>query len=136
MPYISIIVIRGFFMKFLKCKICGKIVAVVNERQVPTICCGQPMEEMVPNTSDGVVEKHVPVYEVKGNVVHVKVGSVEHPMLENHYIEWVAIKTNFGNQRKVLKPGEKPEVEFALLPGEKVVAVLEHCNLHGLFSTK
>lgn len=123
-------------MKFLKCKICGKIVAVVNERQVPTICCGQPMEEMVPNTSDGAVEKHVPVFEVEGNIVHVKVGSVDHPMLDNHYIEWIAIQTNLGNQRKVLKPGEKPEAEFALLPGEKVLAVLEHCNLHGLFATK
>lgn len=123
-------------MKFLKCKICGKIVAVVNERQVPTICCGQPMEEMVPNTSDGAVEKHVPVFEVEGNIVRVKVGSVDHPMLDNHYIEWIAIQTNLGNQRKVLKPGEKPEAEFALLPGEKVIAVLEHCNLHGLFATK
>lgn len=123
-------------MKFLKCKICGKIVAVVNDRQVPTICCGQPMEEMVPNTSDGAVEKHVPVFEVEGNIVHVKVGSVDHPMLDNHYIEWIAIQTNLGNQRKVLKPGEKPEAEFALLPGEKVLAVLEHCNLHGLFATK
>jgi len=123
-------------MKFLKCKICGKIVAVVNDRQVPTICCGQPMEEMVPNTSDGAVEKHVPVFEVEGNIVRVKVGSVDHPMLDNHYIEWIAIQTNLGNQRKVLKPGEKPEAEFALLPGEKVLAVLEHCNLHGLFATK
>lgn len=123
-------------MKFLKCKICGKIVAVVNERQAPTICCGQPMEEMVPNTSDGAVEKHVPVFEVEGNIVRVKVGSVDHPMLDNHYIEWIAIQTNLGNQRKVLKPGEKPEAQFALLPGEKVLAVLEHCNLHGLFATK
>ena len=128
--------VRGLDMKFLKCKICGKIVAVVNDRQVPTICCGQPMEEMVPNTSDGAVEKHVPVFEVEGNIVRVKVGSVEHPMLDNHYIEWIAIQTNLGNQRKVLKPGEKPEAEFALLPGEKVLAVLEHCNLHGLFATK
>ena len=123
-------------MKFLKCKICGKIIAIVNDRQVPTICCGQPMEEMVPNTSDGAVEKHVPVFEVEGNIVHVKVGSVDHPMLDNHYIEWIAIQTNLGNQRKVLKPGEKPEAQFALLPGEKVLAVLEHCNLHGLFATK
>lgn len=123
-------------MKFLKCKICGKIVAIVNDRQVPTICCGQPMEEMVPNTSDGAVEKHVPVFEVEGNIVRVKVGSVDHPMLDNHYIEWIAIQTNLGNQRKVLKPGEKPEAEFALLPGEKVITVLEHCNLHGLFATK
>ena len=120
-------------MKFFKCKHCGKIIAMVNERQVPTICCGEPMEELVPNTMDGAKEKHVPVYEVKGNIVHVKVGEVEHPMLEGHYIEWIVLKTNLGNQRKVLKPGDKPEAEFALLPGEKVEAVLEHCNLHGLY---
>ena len=120
-------------MKFLKCKICGKIVAVVNDRQVPTICCGQPMEEMVPNTSDVAVEKHVPVYEVKDNVVCVKVGSVEHPMLDAHYIEWIAIQTNKGNQRKQLKPGEKPVAQFALLPGEELIAALEYCNLHGLY---
>ena len=123
-------------MKFLKCKICGKIVAVVNERNVPTICCGQPMEEMVPNTSDGAVEKHVPVYEIEGNIVHVKVGSVEHPMLDNHYIEWIILETNKGNQRKKLKPGEAPKADFALLPGEEVIRVLEHCNLHGLYASK
>ena len=92
------------------------------------------MVELIPNTQDGAKEKHVPVYEVEGNIVRVKVGEVEHPMLDNHYIEWIAIKTNFGNQRKVLKPGEKPEAEFALLPGEKVEKVLEHCNLHGLYA--
>ena len=120
-------------MKFLKCEICGKIVAVVNDKPTDTVCCGQPMKELVPNTKDGAVEKHIPVYEVKDGIVHVFVGEVEHPMLENHYIEWIAVKTNFGNQRKVLKPGEKPEAFFALLPGEKVEAVLEHCNLHGLY---
>lgn len=123
-------------MKFLKCRHCGKIIAVVNERNVPTICCGEPMSEMIPNTSDGAVEKHVPVYEVKDNVVTVTVGEVKHPMMENHYIEWIAIETNFGNQRKVLKPGEEPVVKFALLEGEKVIRVVEHCNLHGLYATK
>ncbi len=123
-------------MKFYKCEVCGKIIAVVNERNVPTICCGKPMEEMIPNTKDGAVEKHIPVVEVKDNVVHVVVGSVEHPMVEGHYIEWIVLKTNLGNQRKVLKPGEKPEAYFALLPGEKVEEVLEHCNLHGLYSAK
>jgi len=123
-------------MKFFKCKHCGKIIAVVNDRPVPTICCGEPMSELVPNTEDGAHEKHIPVYEVEGNVVHVKVGEVTHPMLEGHYIEWIAIQTNLGNQRKVLKPGEEPKADFALLPGEKVEAVLEHCNLHGLYSTK
>ena len=123
-------------MKFFKCRHCGKIIAVVNERNVPTICCGEPMSEMVPNTSDGAVEKHVPVYEVKDNVVTVTVGEVKHPMMENHYIEWIAIETNFGNQRKVLKPGEEPVAKFALLEGEKVIRVVEHCNLHGLYATK
>lgn len=120
-------------MKFLRCPICGKIIAVVNDTPVPTICCGKPMEELVPNTQDGAVEKHVPVFEAKDNIVHVKVGSVEHPMMDNHYIQWIAVQTNLGNQRKVLKPGEKPEASFALLPGEKVLAVLEYCNLHGLY---
>ena len=123
-------------MKFFKCKHCGKIIAMVNEKAVPTICCGEPMVELVPNTEDGAHEKHIPVYRVEGNVVHVSVGEVTHPMLEGHYIEWIALVTNLGNQRKLLKPGEEPKVDFPLLPGEKVVAVLEHCNLHGLYSTK
>ena len=120
-------------MKFLRCSICGKIVAVVNEHDCPTKCCGTPMEELVPNTQDGAHEKHIPVYEVKDNIVHVVVGSVEHPMLDNHYIQWIALQTNLGNQRKVLKPGDKPMADFALLPGEKVIAAFEYCNLHGLY---
>ena len=120
-------------MKFVKCEICGKIVAVVKDSACPTKCCGEPMKELVPNTQDGAREKHLPVYKVEGNVVHVVVGEVEHPMLDNHYIEWIILETNKGNQRKQLKPGEKPVADFALLPGEEVVAVYEYCNLHGLY---
>ena len=127
---------RGKDMKFYKCKHCGKIIAIVNDKKVPTFCCGEPMSELVPNTEDGAHEKHIPVFKVEGNVVHVTVGEVLHPMLDAHYIEWIAIETNFGNQRKVLKPGDEPKADFALLPGEKVVRVVEHCNLHGLYSTK
>ncbi len=123
-------------MKFYKCKHCGKIIAIVNDVKVPTICCGEPMSELIANTSDGAHEKHIPVFKVEGNIVHVCVGEVVHPMLENHYIEWIAIETNFGNQRKVLKPGDEPKADFALLEGEKVIRVIEHCNLHGLYSTK
>ena len=123
-------------MKFLRCELCGKIVAVVKDSACPTKCCGQAMVEMVPNTQDGAHEKHIPVFEIVENVLHVKVGSVEHPMMDNHYIEWIAIQTNMGNQRKILKPGDKPEADFALLPGEKVLAVLEHCNLHGLYKAE
>ncbi len=121
-------------MKFYKCKHCGKIIAIVDGCMTcPTMCCGEPMQEMVPNTEDGAVEKHIPVYEVKDNVVHVKVGSVAHPMVEAHYIKWIVLITDKGNQRKILNPGEAPEAQFALLPGEKVVSVLEFCNLHGLY---
>ncbi len=120
-------------MKFYRCPVCGKIVAMVEERQVPTMCCGRPMEEIVPNTQDGAHEKHIPVWKVEENVLHVVVGEVEHPMVDNHYIQWIAVQTNQGNKRKVLNPGEKPVAEFALLPGEEVIAVLEYCNLHGLY---
>ncbi len=122
-------------MKFLRCKHCGKIVALVKEVKVPTLCCGQPMEELVPNTEDGAYEKHIPVVEVSGNIATVKVGEVTHPMLDTHYIEWIMIQTILGNQRKVLKPGDEPVAKFALLEGEKVLKVLEYCNLHGLYST-
>lgn len=119
--------------KFYRCPICGKIIAIVKERATPTICCGEVMEEIIPNTSDGAAEKHVPVYKVEGNLVHVEVGSVIHPMTETHYIEWISIQTNKGNQRKVLKPTDEPKADFMLLPGEKVEAVYAYCNLHSLF---
>ena len=121
-------------MKFYRCKHCGKIIAIVDGCSTcPTMCCGEAMEEMVPNTQDGAVEKHIPVYEVKDNIVEVKVGSVPHPMVEAHWIKWVVLITNKGNQRKILNPGDAPEARFALLPDEKVISVLEFCNLHGLY---
>lgn len=120
-------------MKFYKCSVCGKIIAVVEARGVPTMCCGKPMEELVANTQDGAHEKHIPVFEVKDRIVTVKVGEVEHPMMDAHYIQWIALETNLGNQRKVLKPGQAPEAKFALLDGEEVLGVYEYCNLHGLY---
>ena len=122
-------------MKFYKCDICGKIVAMVKETPVETMCCGQAMRELVPGTTDGASEKHVPVYTLEGNTVKVKVGSVEHPMTDAHHIEWIAIETENGNQRKELKPGDKPEATFALVPRDKVKSVYEYCNLHGLWKT-
>jgi len=122
-------------MKFYKCEICGKIVAMVKETPVDTICCGHPMRELVPGTTDGAQEKHVPVYSVTGNTVTVKVGSAAHPMEEKHRVEWIAIETENGNQRKELKAGEKPEATFALVPYDKVKNVYEYCNIHGLWKT-
>ena len=122
-------------MKFYKCDVCGKIVAMVKETSVDTVCCGQAMRELVPGTTDGATEKHVPVYTLEGNTVKVKVGSMEHPMTDAHHIEWIAIETENGNQRKELKPGDKPEATFALVPRDKVKSVYEYCNLHGLWKT-
>jgi len=120
-------------MKFYRCAHCGKIIAVVKESGVPVMCCGQKMEEIVPGTTDAAVEKHVPVYEVKDNIVTVCVGSVAHPMTEEHYIEWVSLQTKGGNQRKALKPGDEPKVCFAILDGDEVEAVYAYCNLHSLW---
>ena len=124
-------------MKFLRCKVCGKIIAMVNDcSSCPTKCCGEAMEEIPVNTQDGAHEKHLPVYNIEGNILKVKVGEVDHPMLEAHYIQWIAVQTDKGNQRKVLQPGQAPYAEFALLPGEKVLAVYEYCNLHGLYKAQ
>ena len=120
-------------MKFLRCSHCGQIVAVVKSVGVPIICCGEKMSEIVPGTTDASVEKHVPVYEVKDGVVSVTVGSVAHPMTEEHYIEWVSLQTKMGNQRKALKPGDEPKVCFAICDGDEVEAVYAYCNLHSLW---
>ena len=122
-------------MKFFKCDVCGKIVAMVKDTGYDTVCCGKPMRELVPGTTDGAVEKHVPVYTVEGDTVRVKVGSAEHPMTDAHHIEWIAIETENGNQRRELKAGDKPEATFALVPRDKVKNVYEYCNLHGLWKT-
>ena len=119
--------------KFYVCKHCGKIIAVVKESGVPVMCCGQKMTELVPGTTDAAVEKHVPSYVVEGNKVIVTVGEVEHPMAEEHYIEWVSIQTKQGNQRKALKPGEAPKICFSICEGDEVEAVYAYCNLHGLW---
>ena len=119
--------------KFYICEHCGKMVALVKESGVPVMCCGQKMTEIIPGTTDAAVEKHVPVYTVENNIVHVKVGEVEHPITPEHFIEWVSIQTNQGNQRKVLKPGDQPEICFALCDGDEVEAVYAYCNLHGLW---
>ncbi len=120
-------------MKFYRCDHCGNIVTFVHSAGVPVMCCGQKMTELVPGTTDGAVEKHVPVVNVEGNQVRVQVGSVEHPMLEEHYIQFIAIETQQGSQIKYLKPGEKPQAVFALAEGDQLVAAYEYCNLHGLW---
>ena len=119
--------------KFLRCNTCGNMVAMVNDSGVDIICCGKPMEVIQANTTDGSVEKHVPVYAIENNKVHVRVGSADHPMTEEHYIQWISIQTNKGNQRKELKYTDKPAACFAICDGEKIEAVYAYCNIHGLW---
>ena len=118
--------------QFFRCKICGKIIEIVNSGAVDTVCCGEVMSELRANTNDGATEKHVPVIEVNGDKICVKVGSVVHPMEDDHYIQWIAIETDRGIYRKNLKPGEKPEATF-VLSDEKLIAAYEYCNKHGLW---
>ena len=114
-----------------KCQICGNIVEVVHASGGVLVCCGQPMTIQVENTVDAAKEKHVPVVEnVKGGVL-VKVGAVEHPMLEAHYIEWIEVQTAKKLYRKYLKPGETPQALFII--NEEVLSVREYCNVHGLW---
>ena len=120
-------------MKFFVCEKCGNFVGMIKESGVPMMCCGQKMTELIPGTSDGAAEKHVPVYTVDGGTVTVTVGAAAHPMVDVHYIEWIAVETTKGAQRKVLQPGEAPVAEFALTEDDSVVAVYAYCNLHGLW---
>lgn len=119
--------------KFFICKHCGNIIAFVDNKGVPVQCCGARMEELVPGSVDAAQEKHVPVVTIEGQTVTVTVGSVAHPMTEEHSIQWISLQTKQGNQRKVLKPGDAPQVRFALCEGDEVVAAYAYCNLHGLW---
>ena len=122
--------------KFFVCKHCGNMIGLLHDAGVPMMCCGEKMVELVPNTTDAAQEKHVPVATVEGNKVVVNVGSVDHPMLDEHWIQWVYLETDKGGHRKVLNPGEKPNVVFALTEDEKPLAVYEYCNIHGLWVAK
>ncbi len=122
-------------MKYYVCEHCGNIVEYMKESGVPVMCCGQKMTELVQGTSDGAHEKHVPVIKTEGDTIVVEVGSVEHPMVEAHYIEWITLETTKGIHRMKLSYTDKPKAAFKLVEGEEVVAAYEHCNLHGLWKS-
>ena len=114
-----------------KCDVCGNIVEVLHTGDGDLVCCGQNMVLQEENTVDAAKEKHVPVIEkIKGGVL-VKVGSVEHPMIDTHYIEWIEVHTDKKVYRKNLNPGDKPQAEFML--NEEVLYAREYCNIHRLW---
>ena len=122
-------------VKFYRCAHCGNIIHKIYDAGVPVVCCGQKMEEMVPNTVEASTEKHLPKVELEGKMLSVDVGSVSHPMEDKHFIEWVCVETEKGILRKHLNPGEEPKLHFDL-GEEKAVAVYAYCNLHGLWKTE
>lgn len=121
-------------LRYYYCRQCGKIIAMIKDSGAPTVCCGEAMRELIPGTGDGSGEKHVPVIEMRKNFVTVKVGAEEHPMTEEHYIEWISIFTNQGIQHKNLSPGLPPSAIFAISYGEKIMAAYAYCNIHKLWS--
>lgn len=119
--------------RFFRCDICGNLTGLIHDSGVRMVCCNQQMTELIPNTVEASKEKHIPVATVEGNNVKVAVGSVPHPMTEEHHIEWIYLLSEQGGQRKILKAGNVPEVTFALTPSDKPLAVYAYCNLHGLW---
>ncbi len=121
--------------RFFICRHCGNLVGLIHDAGVPMMCCGQKMEALEPNTTDAAGEKHLPVVKADDKTVCVSVGEVNHPMSEEHSIQWVYVETKNGGQRRAFKPGEAPQVTFCV--GEdKPVAVYAYCNLHGLWKTE
>lgn len=119
-------------MKFFKCSHCGNIIAFMENKGVPVMCCGQKMDELVPGSTDAAVEKHVPVISIDGNTVTVTVGDINHPMTEEHHIAWIILETKNGFQKKELDHTGAPTATFVLADDE-AVAAYAYCNLHGLW---
>ena len=119
---------------FYRCNHCGNIIVKLKDSGVPVVCCGEPMQELKANSTDAAQEKHVPVVIRENNKITVTVGSVDHPMTEEHYIEFIVLETASGFRIANLHPGDKPSVDF--YEDEQVTAVYAYCNLHGLWTAK
>ena len=121
-------------VKLYRCSHCGNIAIKVINSGVPLVCCGEKMVELIPSSTDAAVEKHVPVVTRTGDKVTVDVGSVAHPMTEEHLINLIILNTTAGVQIAELHAGDVPQAVFTVLPGAEVTQALAYCNLHGLWS--
>jgi len=117
-------------IEFYRCEVCGNIVALVNKGDGTLVCCGKEMTRLVPNTVDASKEKHVPDIKKEEGKIKVAVGSTLHPMVPEHYIQWIALLADDRVEFKYLKPGEEPKTEF---DDAKSGTVFEYCNIHGLW---
>lgn len=121
---------------FYICEVCGNIVEKIHDSGNELTCCMRTMKELVPGETDGKLEFHIPVLDIKDNVAEIRVGEQPHPMEESHYIKWIEIITTKGEMRRCFKPGEKPVVRYNLCDDEKICAVYAYCNIHGLWKCK
>ena len=119
--------------KFYVCSHCGNIISLIRDKGVPVYCCGEEMQEITPGTTEASGEKHIPVYHMEGNTVHVTVGAAKHPMTAEHYIEWICLETEHVIQYVHLDPTDEPKAKFALCEGDEVRAVYAFCNQHNLW---
>ncbi len=119
-------------LQFFKCEHCGNIAVKLFDEGPALFCCGQQMTELVPDSVDASLEKHVPVVEIADDI-KVKIGAEEHPMIDTHWITMIVLETNRGFQYVKLDPGDKPEAQFTLAPGENPLKVYDYCNIHGLW---
>lgn len=119
--------------KFYICQHCGNIIAMIRDKGVPVYCCGEKMHPITPGTTEASTEKHIPVYEVEGDTVHVTVGAQEHPMTPEHHIQWICLETEHGIQYAHLDPDDEPRAKFALCDGDEVRAVYAFCDQHSLW---
>ncbi len=120
--------------KFYICDHCNNLIGFVKNQGVPIICCGEKMQELTPNTKEAATEKHLPVIEKSGDEITVCVGSVEHPMTDEHLIEFIFIQTEKGGQKKAISAGEAPKAKFSFAD-DTPIAAYAYCNLHGLWKT-
>lgn len=121
-------------LQIYKCEVCGNMVEIIHEGAGELVCCDQPMKLMEENTTDAALEKHVPVIEKTEDGIKVKVGSVPHPMQEEHYIEWIELIADGHAYRRFLNPGEEPEAMFNV--EAQSVTAREFCNIHGLWKSE
>ena len=119
--------------EFFICNHCGNIITKLTDKKVPVFCCGEKMNQIQAGTIEASAEKHIPVCVVEDRIALINIGSIEHPMTNEHYIEWVVIHTNKGEHFAHLSPQDKPFVKFALIEDETVSNVFAYCNLHGLW---
>ena len=120
-------------IQFFRCNHCGNIAIKVVDSGVPLVCCGEEMELLLPDTQDAALEKHVPFVTVDDRNIHVQIGSVEHPMIDVHYIQFICLLTDKGYQIHPLTYSDEPCCDFTLGEGEIAKAVYEYCNVHGLW---